>query len=147
MAEKRVFDEDTKRFLSGIMPFGAGVAHEFCAVEDGSKVPVDLRPVVVVRAFNRAERRQAFDLLKRYKDLTAEEIEKAHELVRVCCSGWRNVWDLSTGSEIEYGGAKNGIGADPELWFDMSQILRSQVFIYLCRISCVFDYHALALRF
>jgi hypothetical protein len=147
MAEKRVFDKETQALLSGLMPFGAGVAHEYCVVGDDSPVPVELRPVVVVRAFNRAERRQAFDLLKRFKDLSSEEIEKAHELVRVCCSGWRNIWDLSTGSEIEYVGAKNGIGADPEVWFDMSQLLRSQVFTYLCRISCVYDFHALGLRY
>ena len=142
---KRVIDEETRNKLAGLMPFTAASTHEFCPISDKSEIPEDLRPVLTVRAFTKPESKQAFELYRKYKELTTTDLEKAHEMARKCVTGWVNVVDLATCEEVEY--KSDGTGADVSLWGDIPQMLRSDVFVYLCRISGLTDFHVLGLRY
>lgn len=146
MAEKRVFDEETKRMMAGVLPFGSTSTVEIAILEGAKGIPDDICPVFTSKLLNREQRRKSFDYVNRSDSLTGQDLDDATDIARACITGWKNIWDMATGEEIEFVSAGTGAGAKIELWYELPMFVRVTVFNRLCYLSGVRTLAALGLK-
>lgn len=96
--KKRVFDEKTRRYLAGLLPFSPGATAPYTP-DEFEKVPEDLRPVFYVRAYTDE---QAQSLTAVAGDFSKFRKAVVKALSEGALAGWDNLIDLATGEEVPY---------------------------------------------
>lgn len=135
---KRVMDEETRKKLEGLLPFSVKSTTEFTPSSIGEDIPEEYRPVFSIRPFNREEMRSATTIFKGLSnDSESGDLEKEDKLAecsRKVVMGWKNLFDVGTGEEIEYTQDVNG-GADKEKFEMITPDMKASILVESVRIS------------
>jgi hypothetical protein len=137
MAEIRLTDE-VKAALIGVAPFSTSQTMDFTPAvymrkdADGSDIiPVEARPVFVIRPFSKGERDAAIKLSADVEKADSVEIS---EHCRKIVKGWRNLFDAGTGEDIPFKADALGI-CERELWESIPPMIRGAIFTRCIVIS------------
>lgn len=143
MAE-RILDEETKKALFGMMPFGRdGVAEFTPFLLKNAEIDEQYKSVYKIRPFNAAEKKTANTLLK---DFANSDENLIYETARTGVIGWENVFDLSTGRELQFLKDEKDECASKDCFMQIPQSVVSGIFIFRVKISGLLDIERLSLR-
>jgi len=133
-------DEETKKSLIGLMPFSQEATTEFTP-EIFKKLDIgeEFKPVFTQRSFTRKERNEmrAGAMTFRGSDV--------FKYARISVVGWRNLYDLATGNEIEFSADKDK-GASKELFGLISDEIAAELFNNASKISGLLSAEKMGLR-
>lgn len=124
--------DEVKRRLVGLMPFSMNGKMPFTPAEyEGRGLPKEVVPVFFQRAYTKEECQILRDKFNQDGGMGRDDIM---EYGRKSVKGWEKVFDLATGEMIDYKADSEG-EADPGLYEQIPELIKTNLFTQACRIS------------
>jgi len=130
--------EEHRQALLGLMPFTQNGTIEYTPKAfEKLDIPKNKKSIYIMRAYNKDEMTRVRKLIndvnasKGSKDDQEEEIR---DLTRRSIVGWKNIYDLATGDEIEFKKDSDG-SADKGLFEDIPDVIKAEIYTYSLTIS------------
>lgn len=143
MSEKRIMDQETREKLYGLLPFSKKSTSEYKPSLYGEDISDEYKPIFSIRPFSRDEVKEAKKVLKEIEK--SEKEDDLGNLSRKAVVGWKHLYDVGTGDEIEYVQDPEG-GADKELYEIIPVTLKAMILVEAIKISGLLDLSKLGLK-
>jgi hypothetical protein len=94
---KRIFDQKTKRKLSGLLPFSPN-AYVTWTPDEFLDFPIDIQPKINIRPLSK----ELIEEIRSNIQANKFSLEIARKAMTYCITGWRDLIDLGTELEVSF---------------------------------------------
>lgn len=143
----RILTEEERHKLIGLAPFSTEATIEYMP-EPFKKVDASLQPIFILRGFSIEEKRLATKAVNEsMKDWTIEKDDKVKDVMRKCIVGWKNLFDVGNGKEIEFTvESASDSGASKKLFASLPSPVVADLLLFLIKISGLVDAEKMGLK-